>query len=48
MTQRRWIGLAIVMAISCVILLAVGDGLALGAAIMFAVSVVKAVEGDAS
>lgn len=48
MTQRRWLGLAALMAVSFVILLMVRDALALAAAIMCGVSLVKATEGGAS
>ncbi len=44
MTRRRWSVLAGAMAISCIILLLNGDGLALAAAIMSGVALVKAAE----
>lgn len=48
MTRGRWIGLAVLMAVSFVVLAAIGDGLALAAALMFGVAVVKAAECGAS
>lgn len=48
MTRRRWIGLAVLMAVSAVTLLVVGDDLALAAAGMFVVAVVKSADGGSS
>lgn len=44
MTRPRWVALAIVMGVSCVILFAVRDGLALAAAVMCVISVFQAAE----